>query len=232
MNKDKKTLLNEELQKFKMMTEYAWYEERIPAEKDDELIFGNELSEEEESSDDAGEGFGDAELDIEEPAADEEIPDEEPMDEPAADDIPAEEPVEDDAVELDVTELVNSSEEAKASADAANAKIDQLMGMVAKLESQTKSMEAIGAKIDNLEWEIEKRAPTEQEKLEMRSLDSAPYNLKLTDFWKDQEGAYDVMGTDKEKEYVLTKDEIDSDYSETDIKKSLDLDNPYEEDDI
>ena len=42
-------------------------------------------------------------------------------------------------------------------------------------------MRAISAKIDSLENELEKRAPTPTEKIEMRSLDSYPYNIKLSD---------------------------------------------------
>ena len=59
-------------------------------------------------------------------------------------------------------------------------------------------------------------------------------NLKLTDFWKDQEGIYDVMGTDdEEKEYVLTKDDVDGEYNEVDIKDSFEADeDSYEVDDI
>ena len=137
-----------------------------------------------------------------------------------------------------VTELVASADEARASADSANAKVDQLMGMVGKLEGQLSAIDGIGAKIDNLENELEKRAPTPEEKIEMRSLDSYPYNLKLTDFWKTQEGKYDVLNTDgeeegKPEEYTLTADDVDADYSESSVRTSLD-DNgeDYEEEDI
>ena len=160
------------------------------------------------------------ELDMEEPSGDEVELD---MEEPSGDEV-----------ELDVTELVKGSEEAKVSADAANEKIDQLMSMVGNLEGQLQSMEAISDKIESLEGELEKRAPTPEEKIEMRSLDSYPYNLKLTDFWGSQEGKYDIMdkeGEEEPKEYLLTKDDVDSDYSEVDMKTSLD-DNDYIEDEI
>jgi hypothetical protein len=242
-----KELLNEELKRFNMINEYAFnfYEDRAEPELEpgDEIIL--DLNEEEPSDEEEPEvdlGFGDEEApedksgvedeepsDEEEPEADlgfgdEEAPEDElDMEEPAGDEV-----------ELDVTELVKGSEEAKASADAANEKIDQLMSMVGNLEGQLKSMEAISDKIESLEGELEKRAPTPEEKIEMRSLDSYPYNLKLTDFWGSQEGKYDVMdkeGEEEPKEYVLTKDDIDSDYSEVDMKTSLD-DNDYIEDEI
>ena len=191
-----KELLNEEIKKFKLISEYSFYEDK---EEDENLILGMNEEDEEAPED---------ELDMEEPSGDE--------------------------VELDVTELVKGSEEAKVSADAANEKIDQLMSMVGNLEGQLQSMEAISDKIESLEGELEKRAPTPEEKIEMRSLDSYPYNLKLTDFWGSQEGKYDIMdkeGEEEPKEYLLTKDDVDSDYSEVDMKTSLD-DNDYIEDEI
>ena len=270
MNKDtNKNLLNEELKKFKLMSEYAFYEDRgadDEFEKGEELLLGAGMSEEEEEasseadldaaadavSDDLGsdlgpdggdeEGLDDLESgdelggDLE--AGDElgdDLGGEEPIEEPI------DEPVEDDAVELDVTELVQGTEEAKASAqaanasaDAANAKMGQLMGMVSKLEQQLDGMSAISHKIDNLETELEKRAPTPEEKIDMRSLDSYPYNLKLTDFWSQQDGQYDVMNQDNDgrepKEYTLTRDDVNSSYSDIAVKDSFD--NPYEEEEI
>jgi hypothetical protein len=241
-----KELLNEEIKKFKLISEYSFYEDR---EEDEDLILGMNEEDEEPSDEEAPEldlGFGDEEAPEVEDKEELDIEDEEPSDEeqPEADlgfgdeeapedELDIEEPAGDE-VELDVTELVKGSEEAKASADAANEKIDQLMGMVGNLEGQLQSMEAISDKIESLEGELEKRAPTPEEKIEMRSLDSYPYNLKLTDFWGSQEGKYDVMDKEDEeesKEYVLTKDDVDSDYSEVDMKTSLD-DNDYIEDEI
>ncbi len=248
--KDKKKLLNEELQRFNMLNEYSFYvpEGDDPAGEIDDLLLSEEDPEEAPEGDADLEGL-EAELDGEggdiadpemeaEPADD--MSSEEPMEEPdmGGEELPIE-PVEDE-VELDVTELVASADEAKASADSANAKVDQLMGMVGKLEAQLSDVNSIGAKIDNLENELEKRAPTPEEKIEMRSLDSYPYNLKLTDFWKTQEGKYDVLSNDEEEgtpeEYTLTKDDIEADYSESQIRTSLDDmgmdDEEYKEEDI
>jgi len=254
-NKLNKELLNEELEKFKLMSEYAFYEDRAEPElKSGEEIILGDLNEEDPVGDEEGDvdlPFGSEDVSSEESSDEEPAPEGEPEGEEdlsfggdeeddEEDPFSSEEPApeekmepEEDAVELDVTELVKGSEEAKASADAANTKIDQLMQMVSKLENATKGMDAISNKIENLETEFEKRNPTEEEKLEMRSLSSAPYNLKLTDFWKDKEGVYDVMGDENKepKEYVLTKDDVDGDYNEIDAKNSI-YDNPYEEDEI
>jgi hypothetical protein len=80
-------------------------------------------------------------------------------------------------------------------------------------------MDTIISKIDQLEKEIEKRNPTPIEKLEMRSMSSFPYNIKLTDYWSDKEG-YDVSEPENQ-EYILTQQDVDDDYSESDIRNTF-----------
>jgi len=93
-------------------------------------------------------------------------------------------------------------------------------------------MDSIASKIDTLEKEIVKRNPTPVEKLEMRSMDSFPYNIKLTDYWKDVDG-YDATGEQKPKEYILKKDDIDTGgVVDTSIKKTFDVPEDYEEEDV
>jgi hypothetical protein len=136
--------------------------------------------------------------------------------------------------EIDVTSLVNGTEEAKNAAENASNTSEMLLQKLADLENRLGNMDKVTAKIDALEKEIVKRNPTPVEKLEMRSLDSYPFNQKLTDYWAEKEGPYDVMNKEKEKEeYVLTNDDVDSAYNDVDIKKSFDIeDNPYEEEEI
>ena len=136
--------------------------------------------------------------------------------------------------EIDVTSIVTGTEEAKNAAENASNTSEMLLQKLADLEARLGNMDKVTAKIDELEKEMVKRNPTPLEKLEMRSLDSYPFNQKLTDYWAEKEGAYDVMNTDKEKEeYVLTNDDIDSEYNDVDVRKSFDIeDNPYEEEEI
>jgi uncharacterized small protein (DUF1192 family) len=91
------------------------------------------------------------------------------------------------------------------------------------------SIEEVDDKIEGLEKEIERRNPTPKEKLEMRSLDSYPYSVKLSDFWADKGDRYDTgADSDKPEEYVLTQKDVDDSYSESNIEDSFDSD--YEED--
>ena len=230
-------LLKEEAKKFKLLSEYDFYQEEKEApEYEKPLLLGNDLEEaegedaaEEPASDEVGNIA--AELGVEEPAQGAEEPAAEPTEEPAPVEEPIEEPASDE-IEVDVTSLVQGSEEAKQSADRASQNSEMLLQKLDALEAKLNTMDSVGAKIDELEKEIVKRNPTPVEKLEMRSLNSFPYTQKLTDYWADKEGQYDVMGTDKE-EYTLTQNDVDYAYSEPEIKKSFSVSpDDFEEEDI
>ena len=94
-------------------------------------------------------------------------------------------------------------------------KIDQrmidLMGAVEKL---TNALDANNSEIETLKAEFEKRNPTQTEKLNLRSLDSYPFNVKPTDYWaeKNKQGGYEAYSDNNEpttKEYVITNDDVD-----------------------
>ena len=234
-------LLKEELKKYKLMSEYSFYvgEE----DKDDkDLILGEEGDEEDTTDEfggdseggDAEGGFGDEPIDNAEGGFGDEPMDDEPMDnteggfgDEPIDDMGGEpmpmgdEEMPTDEVELDVTELVQGNEEARAESEEANAKLDVLIKHLGDLESKIANMDKISSKIDDLERQVEKRNPTPDEKLQMRSFDSYPYNLKLTDYWAEKEGKYDVSGEEAEKEYVLKQSDIDNEYNNLDIRKSF-----------
>lgn len=182
---------------------------------------------------------GGEEMPAEEPIPEPEVGEEMPADEMSFDEVPAEEPMPaEDEVEVDVTSIVKGTEEAKEASikamELSKNTGEELMSKLADLEAKLTKMDSVASKIEGLEKEIVKRNPTPIEKLEMRSLSSFPYNIKLSDYWADKEGAYDVMG-DKEKEYVLTKDDIDNDYSYSQIQDTFDKpseEQGYEEEDI
>jgi len=253
-----KELLKEELNRHKFLNEYSFYVPENKNEYDDteNLILGEDPEGEEmeagaevEGGDemeagaemDAGMEAGAEDLEGMEAGAEAGAEDLEGMDDLEAGDemdfgdeeMGAEEPAEDE-IEIDVTQLVQGTEEAKQSADMANQKMEDLMNQFDSLQNKLADIsDTVSTKVEDLENEVEKRMPTPQEKLEMRSLDSYPYNLKLTDYWADQQGQYDVMGDEDEgepNEYVLTNDDIDSDYNESDVRDSFADD--YEEDEF
>lgn len=235
MRKNKKfnpELLKEELKRFKMLETYDFYhEEKEDVQYEKPLLLGDlEEAEETNPADEIAK-----ELDVDAPAAEEPAVDAPAEEEPAVDapvgDMPepeaeVEEPAAEieepssDEVEIDVTSLVKSSEEAKESAERATQNSEVLLQKLTDLEDRLSKMDAVSSKIEELEKELVKRNPTPVEKLEMRSLDSFPYSQKLSDYWSEKEGPYDVMDK-KEEEYVLTKDDVDQSYSEPQIKKSF-----------
>ena len=126
-----------------------------------------------------------------------------------------------DTVEVDVTDIVDKAEQTRTEIEGMTAKMDELLGKLGDLEGKVGDMDQVIDKIDGLEKEIADRNPTPVERLEMRSMDSFPYSVSLTDYWDDKEG-YDVGGKEEEK-YTITQKDVD-DYSATDIKNSFDYD--------
>jgi hypothetical protein len=242
---EKQRLLNEDLKRFRLLMEYDFYIGEDDNEEGD-LLFDDEPQGDEAPEGDApedGGGFdapegeeggefpeGEVDPDTE---FGEELPAPEPMgDEMGGEELPPE-PMEDE-VELDITQLVQGTDAAKQSADQANQQISGLMAKFDELAQSLDKMDAINAKIDDIEHEIETRNPTPEEQLEMRSLDSFPYNLKLTDYWSEKEGHYDAMGENDQKEgedseFVLTQDEVDQDYNAIEVKDSFGSDKEREQ---
>ena len=117
--------------------------------------------------------------------------------------------------ELDITELVDSQKSIEKKQEDY---FENLFGQLTKLESRLGEMDQIMSKLNTLEAKIEKyREKTPQEKLELRSYDSYPFNQKLSDFFDDKKEEMELTG---KKDYVLTSDEV-TDINQNDIKKSF-----------
>ena len=86
--------------------------------------------------------------------------------------------------------------------------IDTIKNLQTALDSNNSELEALKA-------EFEKRNPTQTEKLNLRSLDSYPFNVKPTDYWADKaaQGGYEAISDNDKpttKEYVITNDDVDN----------------------
>ena len=241
---NKKKLLSEDLKRYRQLLEYTFY---VPEETDEDenLLFDgmyiNEQdppADEEDTEDpfaDVGEdeGFGDTEGGEETPEG--EDTGEETEESGETDPFGSETEVEDEfadedmggeeTIEVDVTDIVDKTEETKASVDGMGEKMEELLSKLSDLESQVTDMDGVINKIDNLEKEIERRNPTPVERLEMRSMDSFPYSVKLTDFWKDKEG---YQATEQEEEFTLTQSDVDN-FDEKEIRSSFESDNEDKE---
>jgi hypothetical protein len=122
--------------------------------------------------------------------------------------------------ELEITDLVKSQQNIE---NKQEEYFNNLFSQLSNLEQKLSDMDNVMSKLNDLEAKIEQYRPkTPQEKLELRSLDSGPFNQKLTDFFTDKQTDIEKSG---KNEYVLTTDEVE-DYTPSEIKTTF---NDYSE---
>lgn len=134
-------------------------------------------------------------------------------------------PEEDTTESLDITDLVNMTksikkdlEDNKTDYTNTTQKMDDVFTKLSDLETKLAEMDSIMSKIDELGNKVESMKPeTPVEKLEMRSLDSYPFNEKPDEFFTHKQ---DEMRRSGKNEYVLTKDDVNA-YSNDQIKQTF-----------
>ena len=120
-----------------------------------------------------------------------------------------------DSEELDITELVDSQKSIQTKQDEY---FTNLFSQLDNLQSKLGEMDNVMNKLNSLEAKIEKyREKTPQEKLELRTYDSYPFNQKLSQFFDDKSEEMEKTG---KNDYILTADEV-QDINVNDIKDSF-----------
>jgi len=139
-----------------------------------------------------------------------------------ATDVTSTEPTEEGGTEeLDITDLVTSQKDIQSKQDEY---MNTMFSKLGDLEEKLSAMDAIFNKINDIENKIEKyREKTPEEKLSLRSLDSYPYNQKLSDFFMDKQDEFEKTG---KNEYILTSDEVEN-FSPNETKTTF---NKFEQD--
>ena len=137
---------------------------------------------------------------------------------------PEENDEEEDEEVIDVDELVDSQDEAQAKINNLDGKIDALIKLIGKFESD---IDKNNAHIDELKQEIEKRNPTQVEKMTLRSDLGEPFNQTPKDFWaeKEAEGNYspeDDKNGEGDARYQITQDDVNNITDWNSIYKSID----------
>ena len=138
-----------------------------------------------------------------------------------------------DTEEIDITDLVNMTKNIKNDLEnnktdnaSVIGKMDDVFTKLGDLEQKLAQMDAVMAKIDELGTKVDASRPkTGVEKLEMRSLDSYPFNEKPQEFFAHKQGEMAASG---KNEYVLTKDEVNN-YPADIIKTSFNPDQQEDE---
>lgn len=129
----------------------------------------------------------------------------------------------DETEELEITDLVNNQKEIE---EKQKEYFKGLFRNIDDLSKKLSSIDQILLKISELEQKIEKYKPkTPEEKLELRTLDSAPFKQNLRDYFVEKEPELEKSG----KEYVLTSDEV-TNFSPKEISDSFSP--PEEKDEI
>lgn len=148
--------------------------------------------------------------------------------------VPIEEPIEGgDTEEIDITDLVNMTKSIKKDLDNNKGenegmvtKMDDVFSKLSDLEQKLAQMDAVMNKIDELGNKVEMmKEKTPEEKLELRSLDSYPFNQNPQQFFAQKQGEMRQSG---KNEYVLTKQDVDT-YSKDTIKNTFNLDQETDE---
>ncbi len=127
--------------------------------------------------------------------------------------------------EIDVTDIVSMTKETGEKAEELEGtigkqkdSIDSLITKLDDLESKLNSMDKVMSSINDLEDKIEEYRPqTPEEKLELRYLDSGPFNQSPKKYWEEKKG--DLKKQKDKHEYVLTSDEVEN-VNDNDIKNS------------
>ena len=129
---------------------------------------------------------------------------------------------------IDVDDLTKSQEQAEKKIDKMNDKFEKLMGAVEALIAQNKKMERREAEAKaEFQAELEKRIPTPQQRMTMRSTKSLPYSMSPNEYMnnyapENYSDADDNNGAD-DAQYQITKDDIDRFTDYNSIARDLDI---------
>ena len=127
---------------------------------------------------------------------------------------------------VDVDELTQSQEATEFKVDNVDDKLNKVLKIISKFND---AIEANDQKIEDLKKEIQKRNPTAEETLNLRSLASYPFSERPDEYWKKQQQDHpnynvisdnDVSTADEQKEFEIRKGDIDN-FNEREVMKSL-----------
>ena len=127
---------------------------------------------------------------------------------------------------IKVTDLVKGQENVEKKQEGY---FENLFNHLNDLEEKLSAMDQIIDKLNNIETKIEKyRVKSPEEKMELRSLDSGPFNQKLSQFFQEKEDEFEESG---KEQYILTPTEIEN-YSQPEIKRSFSAFEDDEQNDV
>lgn len=154
-------------------------------------------------------------------------------------DIDEPEDLEDEEV-IDVDQLTDAQETMNTKVNSVGHDLGQVDSKITQLLSTLEKMEQMidnnNQEIQNFKKEFEKRNPTQTEKLNLRSLDSYPFNVSPQKYWADKgidpNSNYSGYADNSEpttQEYELTNNDVDN-FDERMIERSFDVADDLQQD--
>jgi len=221
MNINKKNILSEEISRFNDILSYTLEEGnhyKFYEAEENEVVEEPEESAEEELVDDT-------ELDTE-PAEEELVDDAEGLEEPEGD-VEATTNDEGD-IEIDVTELVNSTKEMNTKTDDVVSKItdtaSKIESMISRVDGVEKSlnkMDSLIQQMQSLTKQVELMRPhTEEERRKVLAKDSYPFSVTQDEYLENM-GPKTQTDLEGRPDKLSMMDNLVNDYNEVDIKHSF-----------
>lgn len=146
----------------------------------------------------------------------------------------------DDEEVIDVDDITNAQEKMNNKVNHVGKELgnvdDKIESLLSYLEKMEQMINKNNDEIASFKQEFEKRNPTQTEKLNLRSLDSYPFNVNPKEYWKNKENEYasnySGYGDNSEPttdEYRITNSDVD-DFNEREIDKSFEIDDDWKQD--
>lgn len=148
------------------------------------------------------------------------------MDEPDLDGGNPED-LEDDNTVIDVEDIVQAQEKLNKKENEIGKDVSSLGSdytkLLAALEKMQKTIDAQDQRMSQLSNELEKRIPTQQERLQMQSLKSYPFNIDPNEFWNEKEKDGDYKATDEPRNNkpLEIKQKMIDNYNASEIEDSF-----------
>ena len=148
------------------------------------------------------------------------------MDEPDLDGGNPED-LEDDNTVIDVEDIVQAQEKLNKKENEIGKDVSSLGSdytkLLAALEKMQKTIDAQDQRMSQLSNELEKRIPTQQERLQMQSLKSYPFNIDPNEYWneKEKDGDYKASDEPRDNKPLEIKQKMIDNYNASEIEDSF-----------